>query len=50
MFYTQILGVPAGMVSVALMLALVLDAFLDPVVGYWSDNLRSKWGRRHPFM
>ncbi len=50
MFYTQILGVPAGMVSVALMLALVIDAFLDPIVGYWSDNFRSKWGRRHPFM
>lgn len=50
MFYTQILGVPAGMVSLALMLALVVDAFLDPIVGYWSDNFRSKWGRRHPFM
>lgn len=50
MFYTQILGVDPGMVSLALMLALVIDAFLDPIVGYWSDNLRSKWGRRHPFM
>jgi GPH family glycoside/pentoside/hexuronide:cation symporter len=20
------------------------------MVGYWSDNLRSRWGRRHPFM
>lgn len=50
MFYTQILGVPPGLVSLALMLALVIDAVLDPIVGYWSDNLRSKWGRRHPFM
>lgn len=50
MFYTQVLGVPPGMVSLALMLALVIDAFLDPIVGYWSDNFRSKWGRRHPFM
>lgn len=50
MFYTQIIGVPAPMVGLALTLALVLDAISDPVVGYWSDNFRSKWGRRHPFM
>jgi len=50
MFYTQIVGVPAPMVGLALTLALVLDAISDPIVGYWSDNFRSKWGRRHPFM
>jgi Na+/melibiose symporter-like transporter len=32
------------------MLALVFDAFSDPIVGYTSDNLHSRWGRRHPFM
>lgn len=50
MFYTQIIGLPAPLVGLALTLALVLDAILDPVVGYWSDNFHSKWGRRHPFM
>ena len=49
-FYSQILGVPAPMVFFALMLALVVDALSDPVVGYWSDNLRTRIGRRHPFM
>lgn len=38
------------MVGLALTVALVLDAISDPIVGYWSDNVRSKWGRRHPFM
>lgn len=38
------------MVGLALTIALVVDAISDPVVGYWSDNFRSKWGRRHPFM
>jgi Na+/melibiose symporter-like transporter len=38
------------MVGLALTIALVADAIIDPIVGYWSDNLRSKWGRRHPFM
>jgi len=49
-FYSQILGVPAPLVFAALMIALVIDAISDPVVGYWSDNLRSRLGRRHPFI
>lgn len=49
-FYSQILGVPAAMVGLALILALVVDAVSDPVVGYWSDNIRTRFGRRHPFM
>lgn len=50
LFYSQVVGVPAGLVALALTVALILDAISDPIVGYWSDNLRSKWGRRHPFM
>jgi Na+/melibiose symporter-like transporter len=50
LFYSQIIGVPAPVVGLALTVALVMDAISDPIVGYWSDNFRSKWGRRHPFM
>ncbi len=50
LFYSQVLGLNAQMVGLALTIALVVDAVSDPVVGYWSDNLRTKWGRRHPFM
>jgi len=32
------------------LVALLFDAISDPIVGYLSDNWRSKWGRRHPFM
>jgi Na+/melibiose symporter-like transporter len=49
-FYSNILGVEAGLVAVALLIALVVDAISDPVVGYWSDNMRTRFGRRHPFM
>lgn len=49
-FYSNILGVDAGLVAVVLLVALIVDAVSDPVVGYWSDNLRSRFGRRHPFM
>jgi glycoside/pentoside/hexuronide:cation symporter, GPH family len=50
LFYSQILGVEARMVGLALLIALVFDAFSDPIVGYLSDNTRSRWGRRHPWM
>lgn len=30
--------------------ALVWDAISDPIVGSWSDNFRSRWGRRHPLL
>lgn len=49
-FYSNIMGVDAALVGVALLIALVIDAVSDPVVGYWSDNMRTGFGRRHPFM
>lgn len=49
-FYNQVVGLPAKTVGAILMIALLLDAILDPLVGQLSDNFRSRWGRRHPFM
>lgn len=50
LFYSQVLGLDAATVGLAITIALILDAISDPIVGYWTDNLRSQWGRRHPFM
>ena len=50
LFYSQVLGVPAATVGFVVMCALVLDAFIDPAVGFFSDRTRSRWGRRHPWM
>ena len=50
LFYNQVIGLPAGLVGLAIFAALVLDAFIDPVIGHLSDHCRSRWGRRHPFM
>lgn len=49
-YYNQVLGLPASSASLALTLALVIDAFADPLVGSLSDNFESRLGRRHPFM
>src|SRR6185437_1129583 len=37
-FYTQLVGLDAPLVSLALSIALFIDAFWDPVVGQISDN------------
>ena len=50
LFYNQALGLTASSVGFAIMIALVVDAFCDPLIGRLSDNFRSRWGRRHPFM
>lgn len=49
-YYNQVLGMPADSASLALMIALVIDAVADPLMGWFSDNYRSRLGRRHPFM
>ncbi|NWG45491.1 MAG: MFS transporter [Alphaproteobacteria bacterium] len=49
-FYSQVVGLDPHLVGLAILVALIFDAVSDPIVGYWSDNLRSRWGRRHPFM
>jgi GPH family glycoside/pentoside/hexuronide:cation symporter len=50
LFYNQVLGLPARMVGLAIMIALVVDGFVDPLIGHVSDRLHSRFGRRHPFM
>lgn len=49
-YYSQVLGVDSALVGATLMIAMFVDGISDPVVGYWSDNLKTRFGRRHPFM
>ena len=50
LFYNQVIGLPSAAVGLAVGAALIVEAFVDPLVGYLSDHTRSKWGRRHPWM
>tara|TARA_R110000823_G_scaffold291009_6_gene409356 strand:- start:17633 stop:19084 length:1452 start_codon:yes stop_codon:yes gene_type:complete len=47
-YYTQIAGLPGSLAGLAMFIAISWDAISDPVVGSWSDSVRSRWGRRHP--
>ena len=49
-FYSQVVGLDAKLVSLALMCALLADAFVDPVIGHLSDRTYTRWGRRHPWL
>lgn len=49
-YYNQVLGLGATMASIAIFIALCLDAISDPIVGSWSDATRSRFGRRHGYM
>ncbi len=49
-YYNQVIGLRADLVSLAIALALIADAFIDPAVGQMSDRTRTKIGRRHPWL
>lgn len=48
--FNMYLGVDPILVGLALTLIRIYDAFTDPIAGWISDNFRSKFGRRRPFI
>lgn len=48
--YVNGLHFSAAMVGLAVAVPRIFDAISDPVIGYLSDNTRSRWGRRRPWM
>ncbi len=41
---------PIGLIGALMIAASIWDAAIDPFIGQWSDTLRSRWGRRKPFL
>ena len=48
--YNIALGVSPALIGYAAAIPRLWDAVSDPLVGFLSDNFRSRWGRRKPFM
>ncbi|MGE5307526.1 MAG: MFS transporter [Deltaproteobacteria bacterium] len=44
------LGMNPALVGIIGAIPRFVDAFSDPLIGYTSDNTRSRWGRRKPFI
>jgi Na+/melibiose symporter-like transporter len=49
-FYTDYVGLSAGLVSWSLLFARLFDGVTDPVMGYLSDRTRTRLGRRRPYI
>ncbi|HOK94658.1 MAG TPA: MFS transporter [Anaerohalosphaeraceae bacterium] len=50
LYYAKVLGMDAKYAGMALGLTLLWDAVSDPIMGHLTDNTRSRFGRRHPYM
>lgn len=50
LFYNQVLGLNAFKASVVIATALIIDAVFDPLIGSFSDGLKTRLGRRHMLM
>jgi GPH family glycoside/pentoside/hexuronide:cation symporter len=44
------LGVNPALVGLVGAIPRIVDAISDPITGYFSDNLRTRWGRRKPII
>lgn len=49
-YYTQVQGLSGSLAGLSAFIALSWDAISDPIVGSWSDTVRTRWGRRHPLI
>jgi GPH family glycoside/pentoside/hexuronide:cation symporter len=49
-YYNQVIGMRADVVSLAIAIALFVDAVIDPLIGQMTDRTRTPIGRRHPWL
>ena len=49
-FLTDVVGLEARLASFAALVGILWDAVNDPLVGILTDRMRSRWGRRRPFL
>lgn len=49
-FLTDVVGLDARLASFAALVGVIWDAINDPIVGMISDRIRTRWGRRRPFL
>jgi len=48
-FYSQVIGLSSDLASLAILIALIIDAITDPVMGFISDRTTHRNGKRHPY-
>ncbi len=48
-YCTDMLGMPAAVVGVLLLVSKIFDAFTDVMAGYLIDHTQTKWGKARPY-
>lgn len=49
-YFTDTVGISAGLAGIIVAIGKVWDAVTDPMAGYLSDRTKSRWGRRRPWI
>ena len=49
-YLTDVVGIEPRLASFGALIGIVWDAINDPIIGILSDRLRTRWGRRRPFL
>ena len=49
-YYVDVLGLAVTLAAIVNVIYAIWDAVNDPLMGYISDNTRTRWGRRRPWL
>ena len=49
-FYTDVYGIPAGVVGTMFLVTRIWDSVNDPIMGVICDRTRTKWGKFRPYL
>jgi len=49
-FLTDVVGLEPRLASLAALVGIIWDAINDPLIGTLSDRVKTRWGRRRPFL
>lgn len=49
-YMTQTLALPIALASLVVLVPKLAIVAIDPLIGLWSDQTKSRWGRRRPFL
>jgi len=50
LYYTKVLNLDPLWAGIPLAASVFWEGITEPVMGHISDNTRSRWGRRHPYI
>ena len=49
-FYTDVFGLEGAIAGTVMLIARIVDAFVDPTVGILSDRTNTRWGKYRPWV